>query len=260
VTLQYLSPAYEEGYPGNLLVTMTYALTDKNVLVMEMNATTDEETPVNLCHHGYWNLRSHSSGSVLDHELKLNCNRFTPVSSNLIPTGELRSVKGTPLDFSGAWRKLRPAVETLAKPDCKLGFGTGGGLDFNFEIASESATAADPIPMFSEKEESGVLTRSSEIGKRDNLRWAASLRDPSSGREMHIYTNQPGIQAYTANFVRASSAAYKACKDGATYDQYGAICLETQNYPNAVNQASFPRCVLRVGETYRHITHHAFKF
>jgi len=252
IELTYESPSGEMGYPGNMCVRVTYTLNDKNDLGMVFSAESSAPTPCNLCHHAYFNLGGHNSGSVLDHELELmRCSRYTPVSKG-IPTGKIESTIGTILDFKTKPRSLRKSVEELAKKSSKLGQGTGGGLDFNYVIDCKDKEDSVVPPVFAE---------SSKTFKEERLLHVASLRHPKSGRSMDIFTNQPGLQVYTANFVNKSSQVYQDCKDGATYDQYGAICLETQNYPDAINrQGTFPPCILRPGQVYRNVSRYNFKW
>ena len=252
IDLTYTSPSGEMGFPGNMSVRVTYTLSDINELGMEFSATTTSATPCNLCHHAYFNLGGHASGSVLDHELELmRCSQYTPVL-NGIPTGKIESVIGTILDYKTKPRTLRSSVQELSKTSSTLGQGTGGGLDFNYVIDCDVKKCTVVPPCFANSSDS--------LGKYKLLH-VASLRDPKSGRSLDIFTNQPGIQVYTANFVKKSSEVYQNCKDGVTYDQYGAICLETQNYPDAINRkGSFPPCILRPGQVYRNVSSYRFKW
>jgi len=209
------SPDGEEGYPGTLKVTALYTLTHENEFKAEFTATTDAPTVVNLAHHTYWNLRTPAAGDVLGHELMLNADKYTPVDEGLIPTGELKAVEGTPFDF----RRPKPIGRDIAKTD--------GGYDHNF-----------------------VLKRY-EPGK---VRLAARVREPTTGRVMEIYTDQPGIQFYSGNFLDGSVTG----KDGVAYEKHFGFCLETQRYPDSPNQPDFPPVVLRPGETYRHVMIHKF--
>ena len=250
IELTYKSPSGEMGYPGDMCVRVTYTLDNNNELRMEFSANASAATPCNLCHHAYFNLGGHTSGSVLDHELELmRSTRYTPVL-NGIPTGKIESVIGTILDYKTKPRTLGSSVQELAKENSKLGQGTGGGLDFNFVIDCDDQTVVPPC-----------FADSSKTFEKYELLHVASLRHPKSGRSLDIFTNQPGIQVYTANFVKKSSKVYQHCKGGATYDQYGAICLETQNYPDAINRKGvFPPCILRPGQIYRHVSSYRFKW
>jgi aldose 1-epimerase len=222
VVLSYTSADGEEGYPGNLDAKVTYALTAGGDLRIAYEATTDAPTIVNLTHHGYWNLAGHDSGDILDHELMIRAGRFTPVDETLIPTGELRSVEGTPFDF-----RMPYAIGARIEAENEQ-LQYGGGYDHNFVIDGWSGDGA--------------------------LRPAAVLRDPESGRRMEVLTTEPGLQFYSGNFLDGSDVG----KAGAVYDYRTGLCLETQHYPDSPNQPAFPSTVLRPGETYRSTTVYRF--
>lgn len=218
--LHYLSHDGEEGYPGNLDVTVHYWLTDNNELRIEYEATTDKPTPVNLTNHSYFNLGGHDSGTILNHELMIAADRFTPVNKGLIPTGELKSVKGTPFDFT-----TPTAIgERVDAEDEQIEYGPG--YDHNW-----------------------VLTRWD--GK---LRLAATLHDPKSGRLMEMLTTEPGVQFYSGNFLDGSNIG----KGGHAYQHRTGLCMEAQHFPDSPNQPQFPSTILRPGELYLQTTVYKF--
>ena len=219
--LSYLSKDGEEGFPGNLKVTVTYTWTDANALKIEYSATTDKKTVVNLTNHSYFNLAGQGNGDILGHLLTIEADKFTPVDSGLIPTGELRDVAGTPFDF----RKSTAIGARISQDDEQLKLG--GGYDHNF-----------------------VLRRSA--GFNESL--AARVVEPTSGRVLEVWTTEPGVQFYTGNFLDGKAAG----KGGATYPKRSAFCLETQHFPDSPNQPKFPSVALNPGERYHTTTTYKF--
>ncbi|MBI1754129.1 MAG: galactose mutarotase [Acidobacteria bacterium] len=218
--MSYVSKNGEEGYPGNLRVTVSFSLTPDNGLKIQYRATTDQATPVNLTHHGYFNLKGEGNGDILGHQLTLQASRFTPVDKGLIPTGELRSVKGGPFDF------LAPHAigERISAQDEQLGFGQG--YDHNW-----------------------VLDR-----QKRGLALAATVDEPASGRRMEVFTTEPGIQFYAGNFLDGTLVG----KAGQAYPRRSGFCLETQHYPDSPNQPLFPSTILWPGRVYRSETVYRF--
>jgi aldose 1-epimerase len=215
VKFSYTSPDGEEGYPGTLAVAVTMTLTDANELRLDYVATTDKPTPVNLTNHSYFNLAG--EGSALNHEMMIAANYFTPSDSTLIPTGEIKPVKGTPMDFTTPQPIGSRFSQLRTNPI---------GYDHNYVLNAG--------------------------GK--SLALAARAHEPKSGRVMEVQTTQPGVQFYTANFLNGSLTG----KRGVVYNQHCAFCLETQHFPDSVNQPKFPSVILRPGQTYRHTTIYKF--
>ena len=220
VVFRYSSKDGEEGYPGNLVVKVTYTLNDQNELIFDYRATTDKPTPINLTQHTYFNLAGDGKRDILGHELLLNADHFTPVDKTLIPTGDIRKVAGTPLDF----RKPTAIGARIDQEDEQLGYGLG--YDHNF-----------------------VLNRK---GRGTSL--AARVNEPTTGRVMEVYTTEPGVQFYAGNFLDGSLTG----KGGHVYKRRYGFCLETQHYPDSPNQSSFPSTILRPGETYQSQTIYRF--
>lgn len=217
--LQYVSADGEEGFPGNLTVKVVYTLNDNDEFTIDYFAETDRATVINLTSHSFFNLGGDGSGDVLSQLLEINASRFTPCSDVQIPTGELRPVAGTPFDFTVA-TAIGARIDV---DDEQLRFGAG--YDHNFVLDNKPGEVA----------------------------FAARAFDVVSGRCMEIYTDTPGLQLYTGNWLDGNDAG-----KGNVYHKRNAFCLETQNFPDAPNQSNFPNSVLQPGETYRQTTIHKF--
>jgi aldose 1-epimerase len=218
--LSYLSKDGEEGYPGNLEVKVTYTITNENALQIEYFAVSDKDTVVNLTNHAYFNLSGHDSGNILKHQVKILADQFTVSDQYSLPTGEIRSVKGTPMDFT----EFTSVEAGIHSKDQQIQFGNG--YDLNYVLKG--------------------------CGKSPDL--AASVYDASSGRLMEVYTTKPGIQFYSGNFLDGSEVG----KGGAEYHKNSGLCLETQYFPNALKHKHFPSPILRAGQQYEHSTSYRF--
>ena len=210
LSLSYTSKDGEEGYPGNLKVNVKYTFTDDNELDIEYNAETDKPTVVNLTNHSYFNLTGDHANTILDHTATIKADRYTPVDAGLIPTGELKAVKGTAFDFTTP-EKIGARIADVP-----------GGYDHNF-----------------------VLTRTD-----NSVQQIVTVTDSVSGRKLEVFTDQPGVQFYTGNFLNGS------VKDnaGKPFNKYSGFCLETQHFPDSPNQPKFPTALLKPGEKYHTVT------
>lgn len=214
--LKYVSKDGEEGYPGTLSATVMYSLSSDSGLQIYYEATTDKDTVVNLTNHSYFNLAGHANGHILDHQLTINADKFTPVNDTLIPTGELKSVQGTPFDF----RTPTAIGARINSTDQQIQYGQGYDHNFVLNLAASGPSLV------------------------------ARVFDPHSGRTMEVHTTQPGLQFYTGNHLEGEIKG----KEGAIYRFRSGYCFETQHFPDSPNQPSFPTTILKPGETYRQTT------
>lgn len=218
--LTYLSRDGEEGYPGNLSVRVIYSLTEDNAIEIDYYAVSDKDTVINLTNHSYFNLSGHNSGDILNHKVMINADKFTVNDKYSIPTGEIREVKGTPMDFT-----------TLTK--------VGQGIDSSY----------DQIVYGKGYDHNWVLNVSGKAPEK-----AAEVVDENSGRILEVYTTKPGVQFYTGNFLEGSYIG----KGGVAYEKRSGLCLETQYFPNSIKHKHFPSPILRAGEEYKHTTIYKF--
>jgi aldose 1-epimerase len=215
LTLHYLSKDMEEGFPGNLDVSIRFTLwKNSNDLILRYTARTDKATPVNLTNHSYFNLKGAANGNILDHMASFNASHYTPLNDEMLPTGEVAPVKDTPYDFTEKRQRIGDRINDIA-----------GGYDINLVI--------DMRP--------------------GDIEGLGSVVDPTTGRCLTVYTDQPAFQFFTANQLDGSISGV-----GGAYPKYGGFCLETQCYPNSVNQPNFPSSILRPDGIYGHYTQFSF--
>ncbi|EPS66431.1 aldose 1-epimerase family protein, partial [Genlisea aurea] len=215
ITFKYHSIDGEEGcYPGDVSFTATYTLVSRAALRLDMEGVPQNKpTPISLAQHTYWNLAGHDSGKILHHTIKISGHHITPADGNIVPTGEISPVADTPFDFTAENTTIGSRIQEVV----------GIGYDHNYVL------------------ENGGEEKSS------GLKHAAKLRDPTSSRTLNLWTNAPGMQFYTANYVNGIVG-----KGGAVYEKHSGCCLETQGFPNAINESRFPSVVVRPGEKYKH--------
>lgn len=222
ITFTYVSPDKDQGYPGTLTTNVTYTLTNNNELKIDYNAVTDKTTIINLTHHSYFNLTGDPKNTILKHEIEIKADKFTPVDSTLIPTGELADVKNTPFDL----RKMTPVGLNINADNEQL--KRGRGYDHNWVLNNYDGS----------------------------VREAANVYEPESGRLLEVLTDQPGIQFYSGNFLDGSATG----KNGIAYNFRTGLCLEAQHYPDSPNKPEFPSVILKPGETYKQTTIYRFSF
>jgi aldose 1-epimerase len=220
VELTYTSKDGEEGYPGTVKASITYILQPTGALKVVFEATTDKTSPINMAQHSYFNLGGHSSGDILNHRLHIHGEHITPTDDNQIPTGEFEAVQDSPFDFTVS-RRIGNRIDEVE-----------GGYDHNYVLFGMGRNAK-------------FITDVGTVAGGPKL--AAQLEEPKSGRVLKVLTNAPGLQIYTGNYIEGVKG-----KGGAVYEKHAGLCLETQGFPNAVNETAFPSVLLRPDEVYHH--------
>lgn len=220
VVFSYQSPDGDQGFPGNMTMSVTYTLTEDNALIIGYKAVTDKDTVVNLTNHTYFNLAGHDKGLILNQKVWMDCDSFTFADEESIPNGEIRSVKGTPMDFT-VMKEIGDGIDSEYDQTT-----WGGGFDHNWILK----------------------TTKGEMSK------VATMQDDASGRAMDVYTDLPGMQFYTGNFLKGDLTG----KGGVIYEKRSACCFETQYFPNAINVPSFEQPVLKAGDVYETKTIYKF--
>lgn len=221
VSFHLVSPDLDQGFPGRFDISVTYTLSDDNEIIIHYEGVADKDTVANMTNHSYFNLSGHNAGSILDNELWINASAYTPVAEGSIPTGEIAPVKDTPMDF-----KIKKLIGDEIDADFEQ-LKITGGYDHNYVI---------------DKEDEGLTL-------------AAELNDKKSGIKMQVYTDCVGIQFYAGNFL---NTAMEVCKEGTVYKKREGLALETQYFPNTVNEKNFPGCILKAGEKYDTTTSYKF--
>lgn len=219
VSFSRTSPDMEQGYPGNLDICVTYALTDENELKISYRAKSDKDTLCNVTNHSYFNLKGHDGGTITDHKVWINADGFTETSEDLIPNGTIVDVTGTPMDFRTE-KVIGQDIEADYEP-----LVIAGGYDHNYVL----------------KKKAGEMEK------------VAMLSEEATGRRMEVYTDLPGMQLYTGNFIKKEDG-----KNGIVYTKRNGVCFETQFFPNSVNVPAFESCVLKAGETFTSTTIYKF--
>lgn len=220
VELTYLSKDGEEGYPGDLRVTVSYTLNDNNELTWQATATTTKATPINIIHHSYWNLSGDPTTSIDNHLLTLNADHYLPTNVGMIPTGKKETIAGTPMDFRTAT-----------------------------EIGSRITTDYEPLKIGNGYDHAWLING-------EGLRLAATATDPVTGRTLELFTDQPAVQFYSANYLKGGQPG----KGGVEYEDRSAFCLESEAFPDGPNNSTSPKCILQPGENYLHTMVHKFSW